>query len=495
MNMPEMIRFDEKWEMSDRLDENVRQLQHIFAKCSDFCMRKIVLDDSFPILIAYIEGLVDTKHADTALLEPLIRRMDRPKDHPVSMMEWLQKEFVSVVQAELVEKSDEVVKRIINGEMVLMADRTKVFMALDMKTSDVNRQPQESLTEAVIRGSHLGFVENVSINVAMIRHRIRTPYLKTEQFYVGNLTKTRVVVVYIENIASPEIVEEIKRRIRRLDIEAVLESGQIEECISDNKYTIFPLFQLTERPDTVTGLLLEGKVTILIDGTPMTLSAPHTFWEGFQTAEDYYNKYIFSTAIRWLRYLFAMIAMLLPSFYVAVTNFHQEMIPTGLALSIAAARQTAPFPTMVEALMMEIVFEVLREAGIRLPTPIGPTISIVGALVIGEASVQAGIISAPIIIVVALTGIASFLIPKVGMNYAIRLLRFPIIALAGMFGLYGIFAGLLAILIHLVNLESAGVPYMAPIAPFKKEGLADVLVRAPSWVLYRRGKKEGGKNQ
>ena len=491
-NMPEEVLPDERWEMSERLDDNEQRLKRKFDKCSDFYIRKIVIADSFPILIAFIEGMVDAKHADTALIEPLLRCREAPPNHPDEMLKWLQKECLPVLQTEIVDKPDEPVKRIVNGKIVIMIDQTKTFLSLEIQSESINRQPEESLTETVIRGSHMGFLENIDINIAMIRQRLRTPYLKTEMFTVGHMTKTRIIVAYLENVASKQMVDEIKTRIKRIDTEAVLESGQIEEWISDRTYTIFPLLEMSERPDTVTGFLLEGKVTIFVDGTPMTISAPTTFWEGFQTAEDYYNNTIFSTAIRWLRYLFSFIALLLPSFYVAVTNFHQEMIPTGLALSIAAARQAAPFPTLVEAVMMEITFEVLREAGIRLPTPIGPTISIVGALVIGEAAVQAGIISAPIVIVVALTGIASFLVPKVNMNNAIRLLRFPMILLAGMFGLYGIVIGLLALLIHLVNLHSFGVPYMSPLAPFRKMGALDVLIKAPSWILFRKQRKSKG---
>nr|WP_245237481.1 spore germination protein [Paenibacillus ihuae] len=259
--------------------------------------------------------------------------------------------------------------------------------------------------------------------------------------------------------------------------------------ISDHPYSPFPLMQATQRPDLVSGSLIEGKIAVLINGSPMVLVLPITFWFGFQTAEDYYTNFIYVTMLRWLRYLFAFLAMSLPALFIAVTTFHQEMIPTSLALSLAAAREVVPFPAIAEGLIMEITFEALREAGIRLPRPVGQTISIVGALVIGQAAVQAGIISAPQIIVVSVTGIASFLIPNPGMSQAISIIRFPLMLLAASFGLYGVGIGLICVLIHLVTLKSFGVPYMTPIAPFNPTGLSDTLIRAP-WRVMRRRKQQ-----
>jgi spore germination protein len=473
-------------ELSDDLDDNEALLRQIFSNCSDFYMRKVVFFNSVPAVIVYFQGLVESEHIETALLKPLSKYENVPYDHSSSFIEWMRKNIISVAQTETITDLQEVVQRIVQGDAILLMEASKESLTLDIQSKQLDRQPQESLTESVIRGPHMSFIENLDTNIAFIRTRIRSPRLKIKKFIIGEITRTEVAMTYIEKIASPEVIHEIEKRLLQIDIDAILESGAIEELISDGRYSPFPLMQMSERPDTVAGLMLDGKVAIFVDGTPMTLIVPSTFWQGFQTVEDYNTNFIFATALRWLRFLFMMIALLLPSFYVAVASFHQEMIPTGLALSIAAAREVAPFPTFMEALMMEIAFEGLREAGIRLPTPIGPTISIVGALVIGEAAVQAGIISAPIVIVVALTGIASFLIPKINMNNAIRLLRFPMLLLSGMFGLYGMGIILLAILIHLTNLRSVGVPYLTPVAPFQAKGLWDVFIRAPIWIMYNR---------
>ncbi len=265
--------------------------------------------------------------------------------------------------------------------------------------------------------------------------------------------------------------------------------------IQNQPYSLFPTVQFTERPDVVVGSLLEGRVSILVDNTPFALIAPFQFWTALQASEDYYNNYIYGTFVRLVRAIFIIMALLMPSLYVAITTYHQEMLPTNLLFSVAAAREATPFPALVEAILMEITFEALREAGVRLPRPVGQAVSIVGALVIGQAAVQAGIVSAPMVIVVSLTGIASFTIPRFNMSFAIRILRFPIIFLAGSFGLFGIVFGLLLLGIHLTGIRTLGVPYLTPLAPFTSSGIKDVLVRAPIWKMKPRPIHIAKKNQ
>ncbi|WAH44657.1 spore germination protein [Alicyclobacillus fastidiosus] len=269
-------------------------------------------------------------------------------------------------------------------------------------------------------------------------------------------------------------------------MDGVLETGYIEDFIEDKPYSPFPTVQNTERPDVVAASLLEGKVAILVDGTPFALIVPLTLMSALNANEDYYERSFVSTAIRWVRFVFVHIALLLPSIYVALVSYQQEMVPTTFLLSIAAAQEATPFPAIVEAFGMEFMFEGLREAGVRLPKAVGSAISIVGALVIGQAAVQAGIVSAPMVIVVATTGIATFTIPRFNVGIAIRLLRFPMLLLAGMFGFYGITIGMLGILVHLTTLRSFGVPYFAPLAPLTAHGLKDVFIRAPWWAMIRR---------
>ena len=256
-------------------------------------------------------------------------------------------------------------------------------------------------------------------------------------------------------------------RLKRIEIDGILESGYIEEMIEDNPYSPFPQIMTTERPDIACSNLLEGRAVILVEGTPFSLIAPISFFSLIQSHEDYYQRFMIGTIIRWLRYLFLGVSLLFPSLYVAILTFHQEMVPAQLLLSMAASREAVPFPAIVEALLMEIAFEALREAGVRLPKQIGSAVSIVGALVIGQAAVQAGLVSAPMVIIVAITGISSFMIPRYVAGIAIRMLRFPIMLLAATLGLLGIMMAIIAIAIHLCTLRSFGVPYLAPLAPLK----------------------------
>ena len=345
---------------------------------------------------------------------------------------------------------------------------------------------EEPVAEGGIRGSREGFIESLEVNTSLLRRIIKSPALKMQSMKIGKYTKTTVAIAYIDGLVDQTLIEEITNRLQRIEMDGILESGYIEEMIEDNPYSPFPQILATERPDVACAHLLEGRAVILVEGTPFTLIAPISFFSLMQSQEDYYERFMIGTLIRWLRYVFLGISLLLPSFYVAVLTFHQEMVPTALLLSMAASREAVPFPAIVEAVLMEITFEAMREAGVRLPKQIGSAVSIVGALVIGQASVQAGLVSAPMVIVVAITGIASFMIPRYATGIAIRMLRFPIILLAGTLGLLGIMMGIIAIVIHLCSLRSFGVPYLAPLAPLKGRELKDVLWRAPWWMMDTR---------
>jgi len=357
------------------------------------------------------------------------------------------------------------------------------------------RSPEEPPSEQVLRGPRDGFNETLRTNTALLRRRLRTPALKLEQITLGRVSNTPVVIAYLADVASPDLVAEVKRRLERVDIDGFTDPSILEEFIEDQPSSLFPQVQASERPDTVAFCLMEGQVAILCEGSSYALLAPVTFWAFLQSSEDYYNRFQLATALRWLRYLLLFLALTGPSFYIAIVTFHQEMLPTPLLLTIAAAREGIPFPVIVEAVGMEIFFEALQEAGVRLPRSVGQAVSIVGALVIGQAAVQAGIVSAPIVIIVAATGIAFFTIPRYTFSAPIRLLRFPLMFLAGSLGLFGLMAGLIVLLIHLCSLRSFGVPYLQPVAPTTWRGLLDVLVRAPLWLKSYRATGMGQTNR
>lgn len=468
-----------------KLDDSEKMLKQIFSNCSDIILRKIHAFDSIPCMLVYLEVLIDTNRMDESLLKPLMMQKSLEMDSNTTLIDRLYSELIPMAKVSIVGKMNEAIQRIIKGEIILFVESSDQAITISIP-DPYHRELTEPNTEAVIRGPRLGFIENLNINLTLIRHRIRTPQLKIVKMTLGTMSQTDVAIIYIENRAPQQVVDELKKRLSGVDMDSVFESGYIEELIRDHIYSPFPMIQVTQRPDSVSASLIQGKAAILVDGSPMALIAPITFWYGFQTVEDYYMNFIFATMLRWLRYLFSFLALALPAIYVAISTFHNEMIPTSLSLSLAAAREVVPFPAMLETLIMEVTFDALREAGIRLPRPVGQTISIVGALVIGQAAVQAGIISAPIIIIVSLTGIASFLIPHAEMSQAISILRFPLIICAGTFGLYGVTAFLLAILIHLVSLRSLGVHYLSPLAPVNLSGIRDVFMRSRWKVMKER---------
>ena len=285
---------------------------------------------------------------------------------------------------------------------------------------------------------------------------------------------------------------EVRNRLQRIDIDGILESGYIEELIEDAPYSIFPTVGNSEKPDTVAAKLLEGRVSIFIDGTPFVLTVPRLLVEGFQSSEDYYSRPFYATVVRWTRFAALFITSLLPSFYVALQSFHQDLIPTPLLISMAASREGTPFPSYMEVLVMGIIFEIMREAGVRMPRTVGQAVSIVGALVLGEAAVQAGLVSSSMVLVVALTAIAGFVISSLA--DVTSLLRLFFLPFCATFGLFGLLMGLLIIYIHLARLRSFGVPYLSPLAPGNIDDLKDVLVRAPVWSQITRPRLLGHHN-
>ena len=322
----------------------------------------------------------------------------------------------------------------------------------------------------------------------MVRRIINNPNLWVESMKIGTVTNTDVSIMYLNGIVDDKVVKEVRKRLKSIHIDSILESGYIEQLIEDQAMTPFPTINNTERPDMVAGNLLEGKVAIFINGTPFVLLVPALFIQFFQSVEDYYNRFDIASATRFLRIVVFMISLVGPALYIAATTFDQEMIPTQLLIAIAAQRETVPFPAFIEALIMEITFEILREAGIRMPKAIGSTISIVGALVIGQAAVQAGIVSPAMVMIVSITAIASFATPSYSIAISARLLRFGFMVSAAILGLYGIILALFILIVHLCSLRSFGVPYMSPLAPFIPSEIGDTIIRRPLWAMDKRPK-------
>jgi spore germination protein KA len=452
---------------------------------------KFVIFGNLDAALIYIESLSGKDLIDEYVLAPLIQ-VPSSVVQGDSIHTLVKK--IPVSQQYEVTTIGEVIEQVSSGNTILLVDKARQGIALGLGQW-AKRSIEEPMAEPVIRGARDGFTETLTVNTSLLVRRIKSPLLKMSSMKIGRYTQTQVVIAYMEGIADPSLIQEVMSRLQRIDIDAVLESGYIEELIEDNPFSPFPQFFTTERPDVTCAHILEGRVAIMVDSTPVTIIAPTTLFSLFQSPEDYYQRYMIGTMIRWLRYLFIGIALLAPSAYIAILTYHQEMIPTVLLLSIAKSREEIPFPALVEALLMEITFEALREAGIRLPKQVGAAVSIVGALVIGQAATAAGLVSAPMVMVVAITGIASFMIPHYTVGITIRMLRFPIMIMAGLLGLLGIILCIILIAAHLSTLRSFGVPYMTPLAPMKGREIKSVLFRAPWWMMNTRPSLSGVKNK
>ncbi|MDK2925951.1 MAG: spore germination protein [Bacillota bacterium] len=432
----------------------VKLVKETFGNCPDVISREVKLDGS-PLVAIYVDGLADKSQVEKVLDSLLLKRplVERAGiELGASLKRW-EESGLPMGEIKTARTVGAVVTALLNGETCLFGEEWGQALLIDTKGWE-KRAISEPDTETVIRGPREGYVENLRTNTSLIRRRLRHPNLRIEHLVLGDITNTQVAIVYIKGLANDKLVEEVRRRLMRIKIDGVLESNYLEELIEDAPFSPFPQVGHTERPDRSVANLLEGKVTILTDGTPFALSVPVTLSCFMQSPEDYYERWPVALGIRIFRYLSLFISLFLPSLYVAITTFHQEMLPTALTVSLAMQRERVPYPAVVEALLMQITFEILIEAGVRLPRPLGQAIGIVGALVIGEAAVRAGLISAAMVIVIAATAISSFAVPAFDLAIAVRMLRLPMIFFGAVLGLFGIFAGLLLILIHLASLRS-----------------------------------------
>lgn len=475
--------------VSSSLEENLYLLKTTLGQNQDVIFRRFQLGLAEPVeaAVVYIDGMVDRIVLNENVMKPLMLESRQAGFKPCRkiLLELVNKSALTVSNIKELHRFEDIVASILYGGVILLIDGQDASLEIIIKDWST-RGITEPEAEILVRGPREGFIETLRVNTTLIRRKLRSPNLIFEELYIGRVSHTWVNIAYLKGIVSPELVAEVKQRLQRIDIDGILESGYLEEFIEDNPYSPFPQVMHTERPDKVAAALLEGRVAIITDGTPVALVVPAELNTFMTAPEDYYEHYTLGTAVLLVRFTALVISLLLPSLYIAITTYHQEMIPTRLLISIAAAREGVPFPALFEALLMEFTFEVLREAGIRLPRAIGQAVSIVGALVIGQAGVQAGIVSPLMVIIVAFTGIASFVSPSYNLAIAMRLLRFPLMLLAGVLGLFGVMVGIIAMVIHLSGLRSFGVPYLSPVAPLHPADLKDVFFRVPWWAMSKR---------
>ncbi|ANC76511.1 hypothetical protein ABE65_006735 [Fictibacillus phosphorivorans] len=486
-------------ELSPVMHVMVDRVKKLLGDPMDLIVREFEfeLEHKVTATLLFLEEMNDTQILNEFILLPLMSLSSHKQSSPVPVdhaLHYIKQNALALGRVLDVETEDELVEGLLAGFSVLLVEGNTKGLKLGTTGGKV-RGIEEPSSEVVIRGPKDSFTESIKTNISLIRRRVRSKDIRVEKFKIGEVTHTDVAIVYLENIANPLLIKEVKERIEGVKTDGLLESGQLEEFIQDETVTVFPQFLNTERPDVVIGNLLEGRVGIIINGTPFVLIAPAQFIQFFQSSEDYYMRYDISTFLRLLRFSVFIISLIAPSIYIALTTFHQAMIPTTLLFGIAAQREGVPFPAIAEALVMEITFEILREAGIRMPRAVGVAVSIVGALVLGQAAVQAGLVSPAMVIVVGITAVASFAIPSFAVATSARLLRFPLMLISSVFGFYGLTLALIVIIAHLSSLRSFGYPYLSPFAPIQTEDLKDSLFRFPIKKLFKRPEKLSKRNQ
>ena len=495
------------------IDKNLDFLKYKYNAliCNDVIIREFSLlaqNIEYKAFVMYIDGMVDSSVINEFILSPLMMRnranifddkqkkfvsekkidnvtlKNFKKSKEKNLVDFIYNSLIPQNSVDKVTDFSDVYSAINMGNCMLFVDSLDTAFNLDVKGFK-QRNIDSPRNEVVVRGSQEAFVENIRTNPSMIRRLVNNENLVMETLTVGQITKTQVSIGYIKSLANEDLVAEVRYRINNLSVDYLISSGQLEQLIQDSPESLFPQMVATERPDKVSNFLLEGRVVIVINGSPYVLVAPGVFVDFITSPEDLNLKYQFSNMQKLIRLLAIFLSLLLPGMYIAITNYHQELIPTELLFTIAAARESVPFPTFVEILLMEISFELIREAGLRVPTPLGSTIGIVGALILGEAAVSASLVSPVLIIIIAITGICSFSIPDFSLNFTFRIYRFIYIILGYVAGFLGISVVLFIQLVIMCKLKSFGSPYINPYILNKNKRSISSYFIPPIWKRER----------
>lgn len=495
------------------IDKNLDFLKYKYNAliCNDVIIREFSLlaqNIEYKAFVLYIDGMVDSPVINEFILSPLMMRnranifddkqkkfvsekkidnvtlKNFKKSKEKNLVDFIYNSLIPQNSVDKVTDFSDIYSAINMGNCMLFVDSLDTAFNLDVKGFK-QRNIDSPSNEIVVRGSQEAFVENIRTNTSMIRRLVNNENLVMETLTVGQITKTQVSIGYIKSLANEDLVAEVRYRINNLSVDYLISSGQLEQLIQDSPESLFPQMVATERPDKVSNFLLEGRVVIVVNGSPYVLVAPGVFVDFITSPEDLNLKYQFSNLEKIIRLLAIFLSLLLPGIYIAVTNYHQELIPTELLFTIAAARESVPFPTFVEILLMEVSFELIREAGLRVPTPLGSTIGIVGALILGEAAVSASLVSPVLIIIIAITGICSFSIPDFSLNFTFRIYRFVYIILGYMAGFLGISFGIFIQLAIMCKLKSFGSPYINPYILGKNKRSISSYFIPPIWKRER----------
>lgn len=474
---------------------------------SDIIIREFDLSANnliYKSFLVYIDGMVDSELINRFVLSPLMQRVinnnelkqsnfKTPKQKKFNLEDYIFNNLMPQNNLEKINNFEEIIDGINSGNCALFVDTLVTVFDIDVKGFK-QRGVEPPNNEIIIKGPQEAFVENIRTNTSLLRRIANNENLIIESLSVGKISKTKLAVCYMQNIANPELVTEVKYRLNNLELDTLLSTGQLEQLLDENENNGIPSLLSTERPDKCSKFLMQGRVIILVNGNPYAIIAPVVLIDFLSSPEDTNLKIVFANFLKSLRFLAYFITLLAPSIFIAVTSYHQELLPTELLFSILASRQNVPFPIIFELLLMEISFELIRESGLRIPAPIGATLGIVGALILGDAAVTAHIVSPILIIIVAITGLSSFAIPDFSFSFHLRIYRFIFILLGYISGFLGISLGLFVYLNILCSMKSFGVNFTSPIAPALNIGSNGYFVK-PAWKQERRASYIKPKNE
>lgn len=463
------------------LKENLEMFSELFENDNTLVIREININSATPksVAILFFDGMVNNLSIAESIIEPLLNI--NPTDLPTFNAKNIAKSVLEVNDAVVTDNMTEILSKFLYGDSLILVDGDICGIVVNTK-GFIMRSTSEPEAEKVLSGPREGFIEGFMMNLSLIRRKIKSPDLKFKFIELGTVTKTTAVICYVAGICDMEILKTFEKRLKSFNIDSAIDSNYIVESIKDSKYSPFPSVGTTERPDVFVAKILEGRVGLILDGTPVAITAPHIFMETFQSNDDYYLNYLYANIARLLRICGFFANICIPAIFLAMTTFHQELIPTKLLFSISSARDGVPFPAILEAIGLIIVFEILKEAGTRTPASIGQTLSIVGALVLGQSAVEARFISAPMLIVVAFSGITALMVPKLKVPSVF--FRIILVILSSILGLYGLVFGLSIIILHICSIRSFGVPYVTNISSVRIGDLKDNFLRFP-WTLMR----------
>lgn len=473
--------------VSYKIKDNALAIKNSFDKCTDIVLREIKITNNpeYTALLVYLDGMVNQELLENAIVKKLI---SQPADSTYLPNSQAYVQYLIGIQpTDIYHDMDKVLDAILNSKVVIFINGVNQALTIDFRKPP-SRNVDAPETESSLRGPREAFTESKQTNIGLLRKRIKNINLKFEPYQIGRQTKTDISISYIAGIANDKIITEVRERLTKIDIDAVLGNSYIEEYIEDSPFFIFPTIFRTERPDAVAGKLLEGYVAIITDGTPIVLVVPCLFIDCIKTTDDYYLKFIPATITRWIRFAAFFLTINLSGFYVGLLTFHQELIPYPLISTLIKSRAGAPLPVMWETFALLFTYEILREAGIRMPRVVGPAVSIVGALVLGQSAVEAGLVSTLSVVIVAFSAIAALTINTPEINMSLIFPRFIMLFLGGTLGLLGLTGGILILFINMISIRSFGVPFMEPLAPLSVKELSDVVVRAPLWSMLKRSK-------